>query len=93
VQRFLLLDGDPLPSASRSLDGVRDDGGAISILEVGPIRRDGLPVHDGVEEVVDLVDDGVLVADDVAGGPPDADIGVVALRQVTSARCWKRVLR
>ncbi len=29
---------------------------------------------------MDLVDEGVLVADDVAGGPPHADIGVVALR-------------
>src|SRR5262245_4500676 len=46
-------DGDALATLCRSLDGVRDDSGAIAVLEVGAVGRDRSAVDDGVEQLVD----------------------------------------
>src|SRR6476661_2020820 len=55
---------------ARADDRVADLGGAIAVFERRPVRRDVGVVRDRLEHVVQLVDEGVAPADDVAGRPP-----------------------
>src|SRR4051812_6249590 len=69
--------------AARALGGaqhrVADLGGAIAVLERRAMRRDVRVLADRREEVVDLVDEGVLPADHVALRPPPLPERVVGL--------------
>src|SRR5688572_13342487 len=60
-------------------DRVADDGGAVAVFEGGAVGTDVPTGDDGVDEVVEFVDEGVLPADDVAVGPPDVPERVVRL--------------
>src|SRR5918992_2669278 len=54
-------------------------GGAVAVLERRAVRRNVAVVPDGGHEVVQLVDEGVLPADDVPVGPPVLPERVVGL--------------
>src|SRR5687768_15306489 len=58
---------------------VADLGGAVAVLERGAVRPDLAVVADGGQQVVQLVDEGVLPADDVAGWPPVLPEWVIGL--------------
>jgi hypothetical protein len=51
-------------------DRVADHGGSIAVLEVGAARPDLAVLRDRLQEMVELVYERVLVAEDVAGRPP-----------------------
>src|SRR5262245_24618307 len=63
----------PLFRFRRTLDGVEH---SLVLHAVVKVRRRGFAVGDGPEQVVDRVSESVLVADDVTGRPPRADIRV-----------------
>jgi hypothetical protein len=73
--------GDRLarPARGGAQHGVAHLGGAVAVLERGAVGGDVGVVADGGEQVVQLVDEGVLPADDVAVGPPVLPEGVVGL--------------
>lgn len=63
----VFLDLDPLAGLGGLLDGLEHAFVAQAILERG---LDGLSVHDGVDEIGGGMNEGMFVAEDVAGGPP-----------------------
>ena len=72
----------PLPAAGRAHDGVADLRGAIAVLEGRSVRGHVRVLADGAQQVMDLVNKGMLPADDVAVGPPVRDERMVPLRDV-----------
>ena len=93
---------DRLPAAglARADDRVADLGRAIPVLEGRTVRRDVAVAGDRGEQVVDLVDEGVLPADDVPVRPPPLPEGVVCLADEDRAEpirrrreCWSSLSR
>src|SRR5207249_2594928 len=56
-----------------------------AVEEVGMHFRVG---RNGVDEVIDRVNEGMLVANDVSGRPPGAEIGMRGLRAKNSFEAW-----
>lgn len=72
LHHFHLL---PLPARDRLIDRFQDGDASRAGEEAG--ASVGV-VGDGLQHVVDGVDEGVVVAEHVAGGPPRAGVGVAA---------------
>src|ERR1051325_7805106 len=70
-------DLDPLSAPGGPIDGVEHALILEAVLEGGTGR---LAVGDAPHEVVDGVSEGVLVADDVPGGPPRCEVGMAGVR-------------
>src|SRR5262245_60395489 len=80
----LLRDGDRLPSTG--LRGLKDRvGHVIGGEAVAERRRRALACRGGVEEIGELVDERVLVADLQAGHPPVLHIRMIAVGDVDAA--------
>ena len=67
------------PDSRRAHDRVAHLGGAVAVLERGAVRGDVAVVADRGQQVVELVHEGVLPADDVARRPPVLPERVVGL--------------
>src|SRR6266496_3444295 len=76
LRNLHLLHFHPLPARRRPLDSVEHALVPDPVFEVRPGR---LAVGDGLQEIVNRVRERVLVADDVAGGPPGGDVRVLAV--------------
>ena len=72
-------DVDPLAGFGRIEDGVADDLGGLGLAEGGAAGAAGF---EGFEEIGDLVDERVLVADLQAGDTPVFHVGLVAIGDV-----------
>src|SRR5215218_8782260 len=68
-----------VPRGGRARDRVAHLCGPVAVLEVPAVRPDAAAVADGGQEVVQLVHERVLPADDVAGRPPVLQEGVIRL--------------
>src|SRR5690606_2753071 len=71
-----------LPTFRAELDGVQHRLVAETILEVRTWIRPG---RDAIEEILHRMNEGMFVADDMAGRPPVRRIGVCRLRHVNRA--------
>src|SRR5689334_11026693 len=61
-------------------DRVAHLGGAVAVLEVRAVGADAAAGRDRVQEVMELVDEGVLPPDHVPRGPPVRHEGLVGVR-------------
>ena len=76
-----LFDGvlHPAPFSGGLQDGVADDRRPVAVFEGGAERRHVAVVGDGVQQVRDLVHEGVLPADHVPRRPPVLDERMLGL--------------
>ena len=75
----LVLYIHPLAFFRRLRNRVHDDIVLVAVLEGRAVGGDIRVVDNGIQQVMDLVDEGVLPADDVAVRPPMLPEGVIRL--------------
>src|SRR6266849_3879599 len=80
ARRSLIADRDGGALAGGVGNGVADYGGAVAVFECCAVGRDGFVLGDALEQVRQLMNEGVLPAEDVAGRPPVLHERVLRIR-------------
>ena len=75
----LILDIDVSFGISRFNDSIADHCSAVAILKCGAVRANFFIVHNAIQEMIDLMDEGVLPANDMPVRPPVLPPGMVTL--------------